>query len=86
MKLTTQTMRWCVSILLSGAFFLLISMSAWAQLPTGTILGVVKDSSGAVIPDANVTIHSTETDQTRKLLPIPAAPIAYPRCPSDTTT
>src|ERR1700676_5035101 len=36
-----------------------------AQLPTGTILGVVKDTSGAVVPTATVTIRNTETSQTR---------------------
>jgi len=33
----------------------------FAQLPTGTILGVVKDPSGAVIPGANVTITNVDT-------------------------
>src|SRR5437667_7257093 len=37
----------------------------FAQLPTGTILGVVKDSSGAVIPGANVTITNVDTSLTR---------------------
>src|SRR5205809_767743 len=37
----------------------------FAQLPTGTILGVVKDSSGAVIPGANVTISNVDTSLTR---------------------
>jgi hypothetical protein len=47
------------------AFVMLLSQGASAQLPTGTILGVVKDSSGAVVPGATVTVQSTETNQTR---------------------
>src|SRR5256712_4179587 len=37
----------------------------FAQLPTGTILGVVKDSSGAVIPGVSVTITNIDTSLTR---------------------
>jgi outer membrane receptor protein involved in Fe transport len=84
MRLATQATRGCASILLSGAIFFLISISTWAQLPTGTILGVVKDASGAVIPDATVTIHSTETDLTRKSVTdssgyyrVPALPVGH---------
>ena len=36
-----------------------------AQLPTATILGVVKDTSGAVVPGAALTARNTETGQTR---------------------
>src|ERR1700722_1134885 len=57
---------WCVSIFLTLAVLLLATLPAAAQLPTGTILGVVKDSSGAVVPDATVTIQSSETNQSRK--------------------
>jgi hypothetical protein len=38
---------------------------ARAQSTTGTILGVVKDSSGGVVPGANVTALATDTGQSR---------------------
>src|SRR2546427_301694 len=50
------------------AIFALIALGTclgFAQLPTGTILGVVKDSSGAVIPGASVTITNIDTSLTR---------------------
>src|SRR5437899_12663778 len=37
----------------------------FAQLPTGTILGVVKDTSGAVIPGVTVTVRNTATGAAR---------------------
>src|SRR4029079_14686711 len=37
----------------------------WAQLPTATVLGVVKDTSGAVVPSAKLTAVNTETGQNR---------------------
>lgn len=49
----------------------LISMAAgiplFAQLPTGTILGTVKDASGAVIPGAMVTAQDVETGVVRSI-------------------
>src|ERR1700677_3664406 len=61
------TIRWAcrcgVSVV---AFLLVLVVSVSAQLPTGTFLGVVKDSSGAVIPGAAVTIQSVETNQIRR--------------------
>jgi len=57
--------------ILSGLFlallFLTVVSAGFAQLPTGTILGVVKDASGAVIPGATVTIRNVETDLTRTI-------------------
>lgn len=38
---------------------------AYGQLPTATILGVVKDSSGAVVPDVALTARNVSTGQTR---------------------
>ncbi len=50
-----------------GLFFFLFVASAtvFAQLPTATILGVVKDTSGGVVPDVAVTARNVDTDQTR---------------------
>jgi hypothetical protein len=37
----------------------------FSQVPTGEITGTVRDSSGAVIPDASVTLLNTSTNATR---------------------
>jgi hypothetical protein len=53
---------------LLGAVTLILSMMAvpsFAQLPTGTILGTVKDASGGVVAGATVTAANTETGSTR---------------------
>src|SRR5690242_6147195 len=42
-----------------------MAIPLFAQLPTGTILGTVKDSSGAVVPGAGVTLTNTDTSLTR---------------------
>ena len=44
--------------------FIEISVSM-AQLPTATIFGVVKDASGAVVPETTVTARNVETGQVR---------------------
>jgi hypothetical protein len=54
------------SIRLLTIFVVLAAVgNAIAQLPTATILGVVKDNTGAVIPETAVTARNTETGQTR---------------------
>jgi len=58
-----RTFRFPLWIL--SALVLSFVYPAPAQLPTGTILGVVKDSSGAAVPGATVTIRNTETGQSR---------------------
>jgi hypothetical protein len=44
---------------------LLMAIPALAQLPTGTILGTVNDSSGAVVPGATITAKNVDTGFTR---------------------
>ncbi|OFV93566.1 MAG: hypothetical protein A3H28_03380 [Acidobacteria bacterium RIFCSPLOWO2_02_FULL_61_28] len=57
-----QTSKLAVSLLCCIGILVPI---AFAQLPTATILGVVKDGTGAVVPGASLTARSTETGQTR---------------------
>jgi hypothetical protein len=44
---------------------LLGSSIAVAQMPTATILGTVKDPSGAIVANAKVTLRNTDTNDTR---------------------
>src|SRR6266851_5443202 len=47
------------------ASFLLLCLPAWAQTATGNISGRVEDSSGAMIPNAKVTLVHSATQQSR---------------------
>src|SRR5688572_24497115 len=40
---------------------LLLAVPAWAQFETATVVGTVRDSSGAVVPAAKVTLTNTQT-------------------------
>src|SRR5579863_10206651 len=53
------------SMLWLAAVLILATIPVAAQLPTGTILGNVKDSSGASIPGAMVTLRNTDTNLTK---------------------
>ena len=48
-----------------GILCCVTSYAAWAQLPTATILGVVKDSTGAIVPGVELSARNVETGQTR---------------------
>src|SRR5579862_5388579 len=62
---------------------LLVTIPAFAQ-SNGTILGVVRDASGAVVPDASVTITNSETALSRSVrtgsdgaFRVPALPVGH---------
>ena len=54
----------CRLIALTAMFVLCLSATGWGQ--NGTIVGVVKDSSGAVVPGAKVTVASPDRGITRE--------------------
>src|SRR5260221_13930305 len=47
------------------ALVMISAVSVFAQLPTGTILGTIKDSTGGVITGAAITIINTDTSATQ---------------------
>src|SRR6266699_5679790 len=55
-------------LIAAAATLLLVTVAAAAQQNTGTILGLVKDSSGAVVPGASITILNEETNLTRTVI------------------
>ena len=56
-----------------------------AQLPTATVLGVVKDASGAVVAGATVTARNVDTGQSRSVRREQMVPIASARSRLATT-
>ncbi len=60
-----KQLRW-VEICLVAVFVLLIAViPVFAQLPTATILGVVKDASGGSVGGAAVTVTNADTGTVR---------------------
>jgi outer membrane receptor protein involved in Fe transport len=47
---------------------LIAPAGAWAQLTTGTVTGVVRDSSGAVVPGATVAVTNDDTGAARSVV------------------
>ena len=59
----------CASVfVLLSILFLGSVCGASAQVSTGTLLGVVKDVSGAVVAGATITARNTETNLTRSIV------------------
>ena len=59
------SMRWIVNAVALLLTFALATAAGTAQSTQGSIFGVVKDSSGAVVPGANVTLTNTEAGVAR---------------------
>ena len=72
--------RVCVA---SAALLLTVASAAAlrAQTASGTISGVVKDETGAVLPGASIVITNTDTSQGRTLVADPSGRYAAPDLP-----
>jgi hypothetical protein len=62
------------------AVLILAAVPVAAQLPTGAILGTVKDSSGASMPGVMVTLRNTDTNLTKTATTERMAAIASRNC------
>src|SRR6266700_3357244 len=63
-------MRFAKSVFYFFTFLVLLALGfrdAWAQTNTGSISGTVRDSTGAVVPDAKVSVRSVATALERKI-------------------
>lgn len=60
----TATLRTLIFAVLLVTLFAILTPASWAQKDTGTIVGTVKDPSGAVVPNAGVTVTDVEHGQT----------------------
>ena len=47
-------------------FALVVLSAARAQIQTGTVVGVVQDSAGGVVPNADVTLTHVATGEVRE--------------------
>jgi hypothetical protein len=68
-------------LLLLVAVLLGACVSAWAQTEGATIVGTVRDSTGAVIPNAKVTVSNPEKGYTREFTSNSAGEYAVPKLP-----
>src|SRR6516162_10344737 len=68
-------------VLLSLSIALMLALSCAAQTSTSQISGVVRDSSGAVIPGATVTLTNEATGVVQKQSTTEAGVYAFPSIP-----
>ena len=73
-----------VALLITGLIFLAIGM--WAQTSQGRIMGTVVDPSGAVVPQAKVTIANKATDVRRTMVTTSAGDYTAPNLDPGTYT
>ena len=69
-----------LSIVLT-AFSIFLVIPTFAQLPTATILGVAKDSSGGVLPGVTVTVKNIDTGLTRAVKTSDDGEYRFPELP-----
>jgi hypothetical protein len=76
-----RTILPCFAFALVGFILAANADIAFAQLPTATILGIVRDSSGGVIPGADVAAKNIETGQSRTTISAEDGSYRFPALP-----
>jgi len=62
-RMAAVAVRTSLAAVLAG----LLTVSAWGQAATGTIVGTVTDATGAAVPNANVIATNTGTNESSKV-------------------
>ena len=65
----------------AAMFFACALAGLLAQIPTATLVGIVKDSTGAVVTNAAIEIRNTATNEVRKLVSGPRGEFLAPNLP-----
>jgi len=68
-------------MMICAAVLILAAIPVAAQLPTGTILGAVTDSSGVSIPNAMVSLKNTDTNLTKTAMTEADGSYRFPELP-----
>jgi outer membrane receptor protein involved in Fe transport len=71
---------WIISALIPALLF--SATPSLGQMATGTILGLVKDSSGSSLPDTSVTIENVDTSLTRTAMTSSDGSFNFPELPT----
>ena len=71
-------------IALATILLAVVAHTSFAQRITATIRGTVTDTTGAVVPGANVTVKGEETGYTRSTLTNSAGVYSFPELPTGT--
>ncbi len=72
--------------LLGMALAILVTTAVWAQAIFATLTGVVTDPSGAVVPNANVTLRNADSGDVRQTVTTIRVTTPSRRCRSALTT
>ena len=72
---------WSV-LVLASLCLLCLGQNALAQTSLGELKGVIRDSSGAVIPGVNVTLQNQDTNQTRTTMSTETGLYVFPSIPA----
>ncbi|HXX24772.1 MAG TPA: TonB-dependent receptor [Terriglobia bacterium] len=81
--MSNPSVRFWISLLAFSAVALLMPMPALAQTAVmATISGTIADTTGAIIPDAAITVTNTGTHQTAKTSTNPSGYYVVPNLPS----
>ncbi|MGA9902767.1 MAG: TonB-dependent receptor, partial [Terriglobales bacterium] len=74
--------KWQIVVAVLALLLCTLAFPAWAQLDTGSIVGVVQDKSGAMLPDSKVTVTNLKTGRVYEVQTSSAGQYEVPGLPA----